>query len=452
MIKDSYPNVKRFVSLLEEYYEAIWMSGHTHLGFTTSVDFVDRVYGAGGALTDTPTARSVHNSSVAQARWYEGSSIIYKESYESGSEGYICYQYADDIVYSGISFKEYTPGNQNWANSMRNRVFAQASFIMPVMTQTHESKHNHLRGRTEVQEPTDGHDGYVRTYCALCGKVMDEKVVTGGKPQELSSLQGDGTQGNAIRISGNADWTTFVRWIKKSDPVPSNMQSEKSFVQPGYGLYFEQTADINITDKADLFLYGNTDYYAFAGSYDGKGYKLSVNVTVSSDCTRACVFPVISGRLFNLSVDGMIKIQGIEATVSLLTGIAKGGIFENCLSTLGIFVFGTPSPSYICAVCGDNAVMRNIWVGGSINTRSGNAQDGYMIQTRGHGAQVASVYCKLTKGKMLSVTGITTLAADDSRNIAVTGLENYRTANAETFAADWLPIKYADKAISFVRS
>lgn len=453
VIKDNYPNVKKFVSLLEEYYEAIWMSGHTHLGFTTSVDFVDRVYGAGGMPTSTPTARSIHNSSVAQARWYEGSSIVYKESYESGSEGYICYRYADDIVYEGISFKEYTPGNTNWTNSLHNKVFPQATFIMPVMTNTHDDIHNHMRGRTEVKEPADGQNGYIRTYCALCGAIMDEKVLTVGKPQELSALQGDGTQNNAVKISSNADWSVFVSWIKNSDPVAANMQSEKSYAQPGYGLYFEQTADIYITDKSDLFLYGNTDYYAFAGSYNGNGYKLNINVTVSDPAyNRMCVFPVISGRLFNLSVEGDLKVKDIVGTASLLTGIAKGGVFENCLSTLNIFVYGTPAPSYICSVCGDNAVMRNIWVGGSINTRSGSAQDGYMIQTRGQNAQVSAVWCKLTKGTMLSVTGITILSANASRNEAVTGLENNRTANIGTFAADWLPVQYANSAISFIRN
>ena len=133
-IRSGHTNIKRFVTLLEEYTEAIWMSGHTHLGFTTSVDFVDRVYGAGGTLTTKPTARSVHNSSVAQARWYSGGSIVYKESYESGSEGYIGYVYADDIVYEGVSFKEYTPGSTDWQSALQHKVFARATFIMPVLT------------------------------------------------------------------------------------------------------------------------------------------------------------------------------------------------------------------------------------------------------------------------------------------------------------------------------
>lgn len=450
-IQDGYPNIKRFVSLLEEYNEAIWMSGHTHLGFTTSVDFVDRVYGMDGVLTDTPTARSVHNSSVAQARWYDGNSIIYKETYESGSEGYVCYQYADDIVFEGIGFKEYTPGNTNWQRAMQHKVFARANFIMPVMANTHEVKHAHLFGRTETKEPTASESGYVRTYCALCGEMMSESILTFGKPQALASLSGSGTRNDAIKISSGADWSAFVCWVKSTTPVSADMQSEKSYAHAGNGLYFEQTADINITDKSDLFLYADK-YYAFAGSYNGNGYKLNIDVTISDDAyNRMCVLPVISGRLYNLSIDGNLKVQNIQKTVSLLMGISKGGIVENCLTTVNIFVYGTPTPSYLCPVCGDNAIVRNIWIGGSINTRSGNAQDGYLIETCGKNAQISSVWCKLTNGSMHSANGLTVISASGSRKDAVIGLEKNRTENTDTYSGDWLPIQYKDSAISFNR-
>ena len=449
LLRDEYPNVLRFKALLEEYYEAIWMSGHTHLGFTTSVDFVDRVYGANGTLTEKPTARSVHNSSVAQARWYDGNSVVYKESYESGSEGYVCYRYADDIVYEGICFKEYTPGDTNWQDAMQHKVFARANFIMPVMTNTHAAKHNHIGGRTETREPTDGQAGYVRTYCILCGDVMSESALTVGKPQELATLQGAGTRDDAVQIASVADWSTFVRWVKGTTPVAADMQSEKSYTQAGCGLYFEQTADITITNKDDLFLYRDA-YYAFAGSYNGNGHTLHVSVTVSDNAyNRLCVLPVVSGRVFNLSIDGDLKVQDVQKTGSLLMGIAKGGVFENCLTTLQLYLYGTPRPSYLCPTCGDNAIVRNIWIGGSLNTRSGNPQGGYFIETLGSGAQIASVWCKLANGSIDGVTGLTLVTG--TRRDAATGMENTRTANQSTYASDWLPVRYSD-GIVFARA
>lgn len=131
LLSSKFTRNNRFADILLNNPEAIWMSGHTHLGFGTSVDYIDKEYDENGNPTGRPMARSIHNSSVAQARWYAGDSIVYKETFESGSEGYICYKYKDSIVYSGIAFKEYTPGVKMITDaSYVNKVFPASTFRM----------------------------------------------------------------------------------------------------------------------------------------------------------------------------------------------------------------------------------------------------------------------------------------------------------------------------------
>ncbi len=138
LASEEYPNVMRFVGLLREYPESIWLSGHTHMGFGTTVDFVDRVYNENGALTDEPLARSVHNSSTSQPRWLENGEVIYSNTFENGSEGYLCRVYPDDVIFEAHCFKEFTPGTEELDPSLFcDRIYPGASYIMPSMTAEH---------------------------------------------------------------------------------------------------------------------------------------------------------------------------------------------------------------------------------------------------------------------------------------------------------------------------
>lgn len=138
LMKEEYPRVMKFVDLIKEYDEVIWLSGHSHLGFDESVDYVDRVYDANGDLTEESMARSVHNSSVSQPRWYQDGKIIYASGYCPASEGYLCYQYENDIVFEGHRFKEYDESIRTYDSSLfGDKIVSRASFIMPKMVLSH---------------------------------------------------------------------------------------------------------------------------------------------------------------------------------------------------------------------------------------------------------------------------------------------------------------------------
>ena len=136
----NYPNNQRFLELLQEYTEAIWLSGHTHVQYDVGIMYVDKYYDADGNLTDTPIAHSVHVSSLAQPRWYEGKNMIMQNDFSAASQGYVCYQYADDLAIEARSFKDYTPNSTSFdASLFINEVNSIYSMMIPLETKTHEA-------------------------------------------------------------------------------------------------------------------------------------------------------------------------------------------------------------------------------------------------------------------------------------------------------------------------
>ena len=137
-IKTGFENNRRFLELLKEFNEAVWMSGHTHVQYDAGITYLDKLYDNGGKLTDTPIAHAVHNSSLAQPRYYEGNSMIFYNDYRAASQGYICYQYSDRLVYEAHVFKPFTPDNEYYdETTFDNTVDAAHSYVIPLYTLEH---------------------------------------------------------------------------------------------------------------------------------------------------------------------------------------------------------------------------------------------------------------------------------------------------------------------------
>ncbi len=112
---DEFTGNLRLKALLNEYKNVIMMSGHTHLSLYDLENFSDE---------DGTAARMIHNSSVSQPRRYSADGTISyndhgKTTAEYGSEAYLVYVYADNIVFVGY-------------NLSTGMIIPQASYIMEV--------------------------------------------------------------------------------------------------------------------------------------------------------------------------------------------------------------------------------------------------------------------------------------------------------------------------------
>lgn len=123
VVKKTFPNNTRFKALLNEYTEAVWMSGHTHLGFGVALCYADKEFG-----TNIPIAHSIHNSSTAQTRELVDGTIAYGTDYRSASQGYICYQFGDSMLVEGHIYKFRTVNPKLEPETLTNQIDATTSF------------------------------------------------------------------------------------------------------------------------------------------------------------------------------------------------------------------------------------------------------------------------------------------------------------------------------------
>ena len=90
------------------------------------------------------------------------------------------------------------------------------------------------------------------------------------------------------------------------------------------GTYFKQTADFSVSLnslKDEL----RAEKY-FAGSYDGDGYKITIS---NENNTTVSLFPLLAGKLINLTIDGAITYES-GAYGALVKTIDTGAEISNC--------------------------------------------------------------------------------------------------------------------------
>lgn len=138
----NFENNCRFASILQEYYEAILITGHTHIRFDDCINYVDRLYNSKGELTNSPLARTLHVPSVSQPRYYDYIDGKWKlqfvNNYSIDSECYFVYLTDDNIIFEGNKLKEVTPGVVEYNKDSYNRhVFSKYSYIIPTINNDH---------------------------------------------------------------------------------------------------------------------------------------------------------------------------------------------------------------------------------------------------------------------------------------------------------------------------
>ena len=271
--KEEYKQTMRLKALLETYKDAIVMSGHTHVSFYENANYSDEF---------NSFARTVHIGSSSQPCGYgESASMI--RSYdgrrqvtpEYGSEGYTVDVYSDYIVYTGYNFST-------------GKKIPCACLLIPTKA---------YGGAGEPETPV-----YL--------------------PEDV--FEGLGTAEDPYIISDAEDFKMLTDGFNASN---SSIESEMY----GYGKYFLQTGDIDMTSVegySGTVANGNSKCF-FAGVYNGNGYTLKVDI---DDTVQRSVFPYVYGVICNLKIEGSISSQASAQPVRTLYGSIVNCIFELDLS------------------------------------------------------------------------------------------------------------------------
>ena len=257
-------------------------------------------------------AHTVHVGSGSQPCAYGTGSKLVRSSDgrrsvtpEYGSEGYTVEVYSDFIVFTGYNF------------STGKKVPA-ACFIIP----------------------TSGSD-----------ELLPE--------DEEEGLAGSGTLTDPYLIENEGDFKLFT------DSFNSSAAESEMY---GYGKYFLQTRDLDMTEVTGYdgtVANGNEKYY-FAGIYNGGGHTIRVDIDGS---VQRSVFPYVYGTLCNLKIEGSITSETSAQPVRTLYGnivncifdlnlsakYANGILYSNYGKVYNVFTCGTAEGSKPHPVCNNDS-------------------------------------------------------------------------------------------------
>ena len=156
---------------------------------------------------------------------------------------------------------------------------------------------------------------------------------------ETKSWSGTGFYGDPYLITSVADLQTLA----------TNVNAGETYE----GLYFRQTADLNLSSISNWTPIGTSSSYCFSGIYDGFNHSIS-NLTITDSSTTnvglfgwlgssdSIVVAVSNLKLINVSITEYQYVGGIA-------GYAKNATIENCSVTGKIT--GTSS-SYVGGILG----------------------------------------------------------------------------------------------------
>ncbi len=342
-LKDSFSGNMRLQSLLMEYKEAVFMTGHSHIAFSEMVNYSDE---------NGTACRMIHNSSTSQLRTYTSSgSISYRAEgrvdNKNGSEGYVVGVYANDIVYNGtnLTTREKIPTACYIFPSYTEDRSAAASIA--VTRQPNQTKYNageffNAAGMEITATYADGSTAVVQGWGLKnnlsLGDNAKEVVVTYGDlevsvPIHISRItdvfEGSGTKADPFLIQSASDFAHLTACFATIKGSSSN--DATTF---GAGMFFRQTADIDMTGYAGYTgtQANGSSKYGFSGVYDGNGYTIRVALN-ESNRSDVSIFPYLNGVVMNTRFAG--SITG-KSNVQPIRTIGKNGLVLNCDSEMQI--------------------------------------------------------------------------------------------------------------------
>ena len=196
-------------------------------------------------------------------------------------------------------------------------------------------------------------------------------------------LKGQGTADEPYKILTEEDLKAM------RDAVNSGKATDNEYAKAYYVLEddIELTAAWQPIGKDPNSSVGNTANFYFAGTFDGKGHKIS-GLTTTGNGGRTYtlgLFGMNQGTIKNLSVDGNITNGGF--TSGILTAMnGEKGTIENC------YVSGNVSGSFsIGGIAGDNnGTIKNCY--SAVNGSAGSTTFGYIVGANKEKATVSNCY------------------------------------------------------------
>lgn len=136
-------------------------------------------------------------------------------------------------------------------------------------------------------------------------------------------ITGAGTQSDPYIISSEAQFLTFTNAMLGGETYA--------------GKFIKQTANIDMSNVAGYTGLEGADNIVFAGTYDGQGHTIQVNIETSSSAGFS-IFPYTTGRIMNLGTTG--KMVNTSTSDGGCAGIARsirdGASIVNCWSTVDL--------------------------------------------------------------------------------------------------------------------
>ena len=167
--------------------------------------------------------------------------------------------------------------------------------------------------------------------------------------EDPDTIEGSGTAADPYVIDSESDYTEFLIGLAKGASAYD-------------GKYIRQDCDLTI-DNMDLAADGKL---TFSGIYDGNGHKITWDLETDKGVS---VFPLLSGTVYNLGVDGKIKSSSSDASAGIAYNVLAGGKIVNCYSNVDF-----EGASFYGVAVKNQGVIHNTYYGGNATVSgAGNA-------------------------------------------------------------------------------
>lgn len=442
---DKYPNNLRLKSIFTEYREIITMSGHTHIALEYGYNFDDE---------DGYAPRMIHNPSCYAVKKFVGSGQLSDNESNSaeGSQGYAAYVYPGYITYCGADLldRQFLPAYCYIFDTYSEDRSAATSISvtsMPDKTQYAIGDNFDPHGMEITATYADGSTAVVKgwtydLYTTL--KSTDTKItvfygdLTATVPISVgghvdNGFAGSGTKDDPYLIQNEDDFYRFTQNMRQFVSTQSSTQTDVY----GYGLFFKQTVDIDMTGYegyTGIWADGNRKY-GFSGVYDGGGHTLTVSLRSRGYRQfEVSVFPYVNGVVMNLAFAGYLE----AATAQPIRTLGSYGLVLNCYSNMELR--GNTSNGLAQTVYG--TVSR--WYCESEVHNTKNA-----VAAVDSGGSYYDVYTNVVNGDGTAVTCTYATAVTSADEVVYGGMDPAVLSKLQTFDASYTEADLVPKGVVF---